>query len=87
MIDVFAAFSLASAASRLENDGQLIADCERIYALYASAKEGKLTFREIGASDALKTNIEALGRISAVAVKLAQDPNQLKNIEALLASL
>jgi hypothetical protein len=82
MIDIIAALSLATAAARDNNDPQLFSDAELLYNTYKEKKDvNKLSPNELTAI------IEAVNRVSSVAVTLVRDPNQLKNIVSLLSSI
>lgn len=87
MIDVFAAFSLLTAASRTENPAQLFSDAEKLYGVYADGKAGNLNIEHLAQSGGLKPIIEAAARVAEVGAKLADDPQQMKNIAALLQSI
>lgn len=79
MIDVIAALSLAGAAAKTENPAQLFEDAKVLYGVYKNKPDPKTID--------LKTVVPALYRVSAVANDLIKDPNQLKNVTDLLASI
>jgi hypothetical protein len=87
MIDVFAALSLASAASKAENPSQLFADFELLYGAYTKLKAKTLTIDQIAASGQLKPLVQAAARVTIVADALVDDPSQMKNLASLLSSI
>lgn len=87
MVDVFAALSIAAAASKQENPSQLFSDAELLYGAYSELKAGKLNIEQLSAGGQLKPLIEAVARLAAVANVLVDDPNQVKNITALISSV
>jgi hypothetical protein len=87
MIDIAAALSLAIAASKAESTGQLFADAQTLYSVYAQAKAGTLNIQKLADAGQLKPTIQAAARVLSVANGLVEDPAQLKNITELLASL
>lgn len=87
MIDVFAALSLATAASKAENPVQLFSDAELIYGVYGKLKAKTLTIQQLSTSGQLKPFMQAAARLTAVGAKLAEDPSQEKSIAELLSSI
>jgi hypothetical protein len=87
VIDVFAVLSLASAAAKTENPAQLFADARLLYGTYSKLKDKTLTINQIVASGQLKPLMGALARLSADGNKLVDDPEEEKNLAALLSSI
>jgi hypothetical protein len=87
MVDVFAALSLAAAASKQENPSQLFSDAELLYGAYSDLKAGKLSVDQLEATGKLKPLVQAAARLTAVANVLVDDPDQVKNITALISSV
>lgn len=87
MVDVFAALSLAAAASKQENPAQLFSDAELLYGTYSDLKAGKTHIDQLATTGQLKPLVQAAARLAAVANVLVDDPNQVKNITELISSL
>jgi hypothetical protein len=87
MVDVFAALSLAAAAAKAENPVQLFSDAELLYGAYVKLKAKTTTVDQLTTSGQLKPLVQAAARVTAVANTLVEDPDQAKNLSALLSSI
>lgn len=87
MIDIVAAFSLAAAAGKMENPPQLFADAELLFRFYGASKAAPPDFVRLAETGELKKLVQAAARVTAVANSLVDDPAQMQNIVALLASI
>jgi len=87
MIDLAAAGGLLIAASKIEDQRQLMTDALRLYELYKKGAAAKTAQADPANSADLQANIEAASRMAAVANALVKDHNQLVNIQKLIPSL
>lgn len=87
MVDVFAALSLAAAAAKAENPVQLFSDAELLYGAYLKLKAKTVTVDQLATGGQLKPLVQAAARVTAVANTLVGDPDQAKNLAALLSSI